>query len=249
MLDFTTLQTSTDHPTAMSILLTVLFTLALSSLIVLTYDLTTKAINRPLQFLQSMALISIVAATVMQAIGDSLARGLGMLGALAIIRFRTTIRDPRNMSFMFASLATGIACGVNGYTIAIIGTVAFCLIAIVLRFSPFAANNILNGTLRVSIPSNDESRQALDKIIKQHCTAYELREYKFSTRKREVIHQEAIEGLQEAIKDIFKDEYTDLTYTVRIKKDSLGWELTDGVKALEFTRSVRISFDQPIEIL
>ena len=42
-----------------------------------------------------------------------LARGLGILGTLAIIRFRTPIRDPRDMIFLFACLGVGIACGAN----------------------------------------------------------------------------------------------------------------------------------------
>lgn len=152
MLDFSVLQSSSEHPTATMILLTILFSFVLSCLVVITYDLTTKAIKRPYHFLQSMTLISMVAATVMQAVGDSLARGLGMLGALAIIRFRTTIRDPRNMTFMFASIACGIACGVQGYVIAIIGTIGFCLVALILRFSPFFDNKNLIGTLRFELP-------------------------------------------------------------------------------------------------
>ncbi len=138
MFEFLLTHHNTENPTALTILITVLCSFFLASLLVLTYELTTKGIHRPVHFLQSMALISIVAATVMQAIGDSIARGLGMLGALAIIRFRTVLNDPRNMAFMFAALATGIACGVFGFTIAFIGTIGFCVAAVLLRFSPLA---------------------------------------------------------------------------------------------------------------
>ena len=118
MLEFLTIQNNPDHPSFTSILIAILCSFFLSSLIVFTYQITTRDISRPAHLLQSMSLIAIVAATVMQAIGDSLARGLGMLGALAIIRFRTVLNDPRNMAFMFASIAAGIACGVFGFTIA-----------------------------------------------------------------------------------------------------------------------------------
>ncbi|MCB0622842.1 MAG: DUF4956 domain-containing protein, partial [Saprospiraceae bacterium] len=101
MLEFLSSQNSSEAPSFQSILLAVLSAFFLSSLIVLTYDLTSRDQRRSADFLQSLALISIVAATVMQAIGDSLARGLGMLGALAIIRFRTRVDSPRNMTFMF----------------------------------------------------------------------------------------------------------------------------------------------------
>ncbi len=105
-------------------------------------------------------MISIVAATVMQAIGDSLARGLGMLGALSIIRFRTVLDDPRNITFMFASLAAGIACGVFGFSIALTGTLVFCLSAIIFKFSPLNNADELIGNLRLQLPK-DDVQQAL----------------------------------------------------------------------------------------
>jgi len=127
MLDFFTIENSSENPTFILILYTVLFSFLLSSLIAFTYDKTSRNITKPVHYIQALILISIVAATVMQAIGDSVARGLGMLGALAIIRFRTTLRNPRNMAFMFASIAVGIACGVYGFVIAIVGTLGFYL--------------------------------------------------------------------------------------------------------------------------
>ena len=101
-------------PTFYVILITAVFSFFLSSLIAITYEYTTKSIYKKAHFLQSLVLISIVSATVIQAIGDSVARGLGMIGALSIIRFRTVLDDPRNITFMFASLAAGIACGMFG---------------------------------------------------------------------------------------------------------------------------------------
>jgi hypothetical protein len=74
---------------------------------------------------------------VMLAIGDSLARGLGVFGAMAIIRFRTRIDDPRNVLFLFSALSSGLAVGVYGFTVSLVGTVVFCLGAVVLYFSPF----------------------------------------------------------------------------------------------------------------
>ena len=99
MLDYLSLQGTTENPTFLTILFTVLLAFLLSSLIAFTYNKTTRKVMTPVDFLQTLILLAIVAATVMQAIGDSLARGLGMLGALAIIRFRTTLRTPRNMAF------------------------------------------------------------------------------------------------------------------------------------------------------
>jgi uncharacterized membrane protein YhiD involved in acid resistance len=125
-----------------------------------------------------MVLITIVAATIMQAIGDSVARGLGMLGALSIIRFRTTVRNPRNIVFMFGAIAAGIACGVFGFTIAFVGTIGFCITAFLLRLSSFSHKKSLIGTLRMQVPRDYESFPELEKHLKVYCKNYVLESYK-----------------------------------------------------------------------
>jgi len=134
--------------------------------------------------MQALALVSMVAATVMQAIGDSLARGLGMLGALSIIRFRTVLDDPRNMTFMFASLAVGIATGVYGFTIAFIGTLFFCIGAVILRFSPLSNTKELIGSLKIELPKEGDEESEFNKILDSYCHHYELEQIRFMNTKR-----------------------------------------------------------------
>jgi len=85
----------TENTSTFGILITVKSSFILSSLIAMVYQWTTPKILKSYNFLQSIVLIAIVAAMIMQAIGNSLARGLGMLGALAIIRFRTKLDNTK----------------------------------------------------------------------------------------------------------------------------------------------------------
>jgi hypothetical protein len=147
MLDFLTLQTATTHPTVITTLYTVVLAFILSSLIALTYERTFRGLSYSRHFVQAIILIAIVAAMVMQAIGENPVRGLGILGALAIIRFRTVFKDPRDIIFMFASAASGISCGVFGYGIAVIGTLCFCGAAIALYYSPFGQSRYFDGMI------------------------------------------------------------------------------------------------------
>ncbi|MEO7776213.1 MAG: DUF4956 domain-containing protein, partial [Fibrobacteria bacterium] len=105
MLDFLTLQTTSANPSFISILYTVLLSFVLSAAIAITYEKTFRGLSYSRNFVQSLILGSIVSGMIVQAIGDNLARGLGMLGALSIIRFRTSFRDPRDIIFMFAAMA------------------------------------------------------------------------------------------------------------------------------------------------
>lgn len=108
---------------------------------------------------------------VMLAIGDSLARGLGAFGALAIIRFRTRIQDPRNILFIFASLSVGLAIGVFGYTIAFSGTILFCLGALFLHYSPFSSKVGLNGRLNFQLSDTSKLSSVLE-IMEKYCSSF-----------------------------------------------------------------------------
>lgn len=174
MLDFITLQASSPNPTLLTVIYTVLVAFLLSALIGLTYVKTFKGLSFSLGYVQALILSSIVAATVMQAIGDSLARGLGMLGALAIIRFRTNFKDSRDIIFMFASLAAGIGCGVGGYTIAVVGTGGFLLVVLLLYYTELGQTSYFDGMLRFNMDSDEQSRGELEGVMRDYCQTFAL---------------------------------------------------------------------------
>lgn len=174
MLDFLTLQASSPNPTLLTSVYTVLMAFLLSTLIGVTYIKTFRGLSYSHSYVQALILSSIVAATVMQAIGDSLARGLGMLGALAIIRFRTNFKDAKDIIFMFAALAAGIGCGVGGYTIALVGSLGFIVVAFVLYHSNLGQTSYFDGMLRFNLENTDASKAALDSVLAQHCKTFAL---------------------------------------------------------------------------
>ncbi len=174
MLDLLTLQTTSPNPDLVTIIFTVVLAFLLSTLIAIVYRKTFRGLSYSRNFVQALILSSIVSATVMHAIGDSLARGLGMLGALAIIRFRTTFKDPKDIIFMFAALAAGIACGVLGFDIALVGTLFFCLIAIVIYHSPFGRESTFDGLLRFSLANDPTARRQLEEALQNGCRLFAL---------------------------------------------------------------------------
>ncbi len=174
MLDFLTLQTTSTNPAVITIIYTVLLSFLLSTMIAITYDRTFRGLSYSRNFAQSMILGSIIAAMLMQAIGDSLARGLGMMGAMAIIRFRTVFKDPRDIIFMFASLASGIATGCYGFAIAVVGTVGFCAAALLLYFSPFGQVRAYDGMLRFNVGADTHEREKVETIMREFCHRFVL---------------------------------------------------------------------------
>jgi uncharacterized membrane protein YhiD involved in acid resistance len=185
MIDYFSLQNSTENPTFTAILFTVLLAFFLASLLAITYQKTNRLVYVPCEFMQSMILLSIVAATVIQAIGDSVARGLGILGAMAIIHFRTNMKTPRNMAFTFAALAAGIACGVYAFVIGITGTIGFCLAAFVLRHSPMSRANNLVGCLYFELPKSSAALPSVVEILQSYCTSFTQIRYQINGNKVE----------------------------------------------------------------
>ncbi len=161
-----------EYPTLVNVLYSLVWAFVLSSIIAITHKITYTGGQYPRNFFQAIALGSIVAAMVMMAIGDSLARGLGAFGALAIIRFRTRIQDARNIIFIFAALSVGLAIGVFGYTISFVGTLLFCSGALLLHYSPFSSRTGERGRLVARINTLEAISQ-VEQIIKEFCHEYE----------------------------------------------------------------------------
>lgn len=157
MFDFSLSDINTDNPSILSVVYALLMSFVLATFISFTYEKTTSHNRSPGHFIQSMILGAIIATIVAQAIGDSIGRGLGMLGVLAMIRFRTNITQPRNMIFIFASLALGISCGVFAFNIAFYGTLLFCILAFLLSVSPLKQYIRKSYSLRVTFESIDRT--------------------------------------------------------------------------------------------
>lgn len=191
MLDISSLQYNAENPNLITVIYTVFCALALGILITFTYSQTTGATSRKNHFMQALVLVTIVAATIIQAIGDSVARGLGMLGALSIIRFRTTVRDPRDIVFVFSAIAAGIACGVFGFLIAVVGTVVFCTTAFLLKYSAPSGKSNLKGVINLILPNESNvSRKEIEQILKSQTYSFQLRKDKLVTKGKKIEDRE-----------------------------------------------------------
>jgi hypothetical protein len=159
-----------EYPQLVNIAYSFVWAFLLASIIAITHRLTFTGDHYPKNFFQSLILGAVVTTMVMMAIGDSLARGLGVFGAMAIIRFRTRIDDPRDVLFLFAALSTGLAIGVYGFTISFVGTFLFCLVAYLLHASPFRSI-ALHHSLFFTIDDTAQLSQVIA-IIEKHCSDY-----------------------------------------------------------------------------
>lgn len=155
------------------VLHSIFVSVSLSVLLAITYEKTYAGATYSRSFVQTIVLGSLVSTIMIIAIGNNIARGLGILGALTIIRFRTPIRDPRDMIFIFASLAVGIASGSHFYSLGAMGVLSFCLVTFLLELSAFSSRKRYDGLLRFFRGGEERLRELSVRIVERYCKSHE----------------------------------------------------------------------------
>lgn len=187
MQNFFSIYAKIDNPTWEMTVFTFILSFLLSGLIAFTYEKTTHSTVKHFGLIQSFILSALIATMILQAIGDNAAAGLGMIGALHIVQFRTNVRNPRDIIFMFAALGVGISCGLFGFFIATLGTCLFCLIAFLIRFSSFHFSHLIIWS--ISIRSDEMVRLSEDfnLTMEQFCHTWTLEGFSQDTDKERIL--------------------------------------------------------------
>lgn len=172
--DFLTVYGTTQWLGAEQIIAALLICFVLTAAVAAVYRWTFQSLSYSRSFIHTMILSSMVVTMIIMAVGNSLARGLGILGSLAIVRFRTPVRDTRDMTFLFACLGIGVACGSAVYGVAVLGALIFCAAAVLLHWSPFASRRQHEALLRFVLPPDSASEEKVKNIMRRTCSAFSL---------------------------------------------------------------------------
>ena len=125
-------------------------------------------------FAQTLAVAGMVSAIVVMSIGDNIARGLGLVGALTVIRFRSNLDDPRDLIFAFASLAAGVAVGAHAFATAILGTGMFLLAMALVSLPWFAKSEGFNAILSLRTAGREGDAERISKVLRGSCDDFML---------------------------------------------------------------------------
>jgi uncharacterized membrane protein YhiD involved in acid resistance len=152
--------------TTARILVTLLVTCAIALYIFIVYYVAAKKNYYSKTFNISLALIAVITASIILAMQSNLVISLGMVGALSIVRFRTAIKDPMDLIFLFWSISTGIICGAEMYKIAIITSLVITLGLFVLELTPAGKASVLLIVNAKSIEQEAGIREVVEKYAK-----------------------------------------------------------------------------------
>lgn len=115
-----------------NMIISLCITLIVALLIFYIYKLTFQGVVYSYNFNATLVLLCLVTSMVIMTISSNIVLSLGMVGALSIVRFRAAIKDPRDIVFMFWSIAAGLASGAGIYTIALGGSIFIGLVLIIM---------------------------------------------------------------------------------------------------------------------
>lgn len=114
------------------VLLSYLLAFGLAYLWATVYRKTHSGIAYTRSFFFTLILMPPSVAMIMMAIGSNVALSLGLVGALSIIRFRTVIKDTKDMTFLFVAIGIGLTAGATVWMVGLIGTAAIAAMTILL---------------------------------------------------------------------------------------------------------------------
>ena len=110
-----------------------LLSMILGGVVVVIYNRTHAADEIAPSLPTTLVLLSILIAMVTQVIGDNVARAFSLVGALAIVRFRTVVRDTQDTAYVIFAVAVGMAAGAGHALLAMSGLGVVAIAAFVMR--------------------------------------------------------------------------------------------------------------------
>jgi uncharacterized membrane protein YhiD involved in acid resistance len=160
--------------TGPTIIENILVALVCGLVINLVYRHTYRGPGYSLAFVNSLPLLAMITSLVIMVIGNDLARAFGLVGAMSIIRFRTPIKDPQDIVYIFFALAIGLAAGAGFHKIAIVGTVAIGGTLVLLSRTRMATPRKEDYLLQFLFSPNGSGSPDYPRVIQRHCRRHDL---------------------------------------------------------------------------
>ncbi|MDO5387858.1 MAG: DUF4956 domain-containing protein [Clostridia bacterium] len=153
---------------------TMVIAFVLGLTVTFTYMFTANKEDYDQNLCYTLVIVPVVAAVVIMLIGNSIASALSISGAFALVRFRSEPGSPKNIAYIFATVAIGLACGISYYLCAFIFTVFLCLVMTVLTKLNFGHSSSSKRILKILVPESLDFEDAFEGLIEKHTISHKL---------------------------------------------------------------------------
>ncbi|MBW6465361.1 MAG: DUF4956 domain-containing protein [Brevefilum sp.] len=174
------------------------------------YKLTHRGVNYELSFMTSLVMLAPIVALVMFFIRGNLVLSLGLVGSLSIIRFRTPIKDTRDMVYLFWVIAIGLGAGTYNWTMVALASLIILIVIFILYLVKYGRSQNHDYILVVS-GTSDYDKEPIKNIINQYTSDAVMRSQNINDDMWEIVFElhlgetkDALDELLKALKQIDK---------------------------------------------
>lgn len=197
------------------VIFNILFVLVLELIIAWVYKKTHRAFSYAQSFIFTMIMMGLIATIIMMVIAENIVGAFALLGAFSLIRFRTIVKETRDIAFIFFALAIGVAGGTNNYIVAGIGTVLISLI--ILFFDKINFGSAARGGHLLLVVARAPFDPSTQEILQTN------------TVTRHIINLKTL-----------PDQLREYTIGIRMKNENLITSLVDTLRKQDHVESVEL---------
>ncbi len=205
--------------TLQDMMLGIIVTLIIGIMVCFTYMSTTPKTQISESFVLTLIIIPIVINIIIALIGNNVASAFSLAGAFSIVRFRSEPGDPKDIGYIFFSMAGGLACGIGLYTYAIIFTAILCMIMYILNRLHFGMVASNKKSLKILVPENYDFEKAFDDLFSAYTEEANLLK----------------------VKTVDLGSLYELNYVVNLKADTKQKEFLDQIRSRNGNLTVLLS--------
>jgi uncharacterized membrane protein YhiD involved in acid resistance len=123
-------------------------------------------------------MLPVIISIIILLVGNNIATAFSLAGAFSIIRFRSAPGDPKDIAYVFFTLAVGLTCGMGYIGYAIIFTVILCALMVILDSIDFAKPKSKTMQLKITVPEDLNYENAFDEILKEYTNSWRIENIK-----------------------------------------------------------------------
>ena len=187
---------------AKTIIISLLITSIIGVYIFLIYRSVTRKTFYSKTFNISLIAMAVITAAIILTIQSNIVLSLGMVGALSIVRFRTAIKDPLDLVFLYWSISIGIICGAGLAEISVILSLLITIVVFVMQKYP---NKKLSMILVVN-STNLENDSKIIEIVKQYSKYYKIKSKNLTSTSIDMIVEVKVNEESELIHKVMELE-------------------------------------------
>jgi len=128
-------------------------------------------------FSKNFVLMGMTTMLIITIVKSSLALSLGLVGALSIVRFRTAVKEPEELSYLFLTISVGLGLGADQRLVTLLG---FAIIVFVIYLSSLSHKIEEHQNLYLTVTSQGKEKIKIEQIIdalEEHCQAVDLKRF------------------------------------------------------------------------